>query len=67
MRVLVTGGTGYLGRAVVRAFTAAGHEPVVVSRSVWCSISAFTSAPRSTMKAESQSHMRRMMTAPSDP
>jgi nucleoside-diphosphate-sugar epimerase len=33
MRVLVTGGTGYLGRAVVRAFAAAGHEPVVLARS----------------------------------
>ena len=33
MRVLVTGGTGYLGRAVVRAFAAAGHETVVLSRS----------------------------------
>ncbi|MGH9174400.1 MAG: NAD-dependent epimerase/dehydratase family protein [Vicinamibacterales bacterium] len=32
MRVLVTGGTGYLGRAVVRALTAAGHEPVVLAR-----------------------------------
>ena len=32
MRVLVTGGTGYLGRAVVRAFAAAGHEVVVLSR-----------------------------------
>ena len=32
MRVLVTGGTGYLGRAVVRAFAAAGHEVVALSR-----------------------------------
>lgn len=32
MRVLVTGGTGYLGRAVVSALTAAGHEPVVLAR-----------------------------------
>lgn len=32
MRVLVTGGTGYLGRAVVRALSAAGHEPVVLAR-----------------------------------
>lgn len=32
MRVLVTGGTGYLGRAVVKALTTAGHEPVVLSR-----------------------------------
>jgi farnesol dehydrogenase len=32
MRVLVTGGTGYLGRAVVRAFAAAGHDLVVMAR-----------------------------------
>ena len=33
MRVLVTGGTGYLGRALVRAVAAAGHEVLVFSRS----------------------------------
>lgn len=32
MRLLVTGGTGYLGQAVVRAFAAHGHEPVVFAR-----------------------------------
>ena len=32
MRVLVTGGTGYLGRAIVRAVAARGHEPVVFAR-----------------------------------
>lgn len=32
MRVLVTGGTGYLGRAVVKALVAAAHEPVVLAR-----------------------------------
>ena len=32
MRVLVTGGTGYLGRAVVRALAAGGHDPVVFAR-----------------------------------
>lgn len=32
MRVLVTGGTGYLGRAIVRALAARGHEPVVFAR-----------------------------------
>jgi farnesol dehydrogenase len=30
--VLVTGGTGYLGRAIVRALAARGHEPVVFAR-----------------------------------
>jgi len=32
MRVLVTGGTGYLGRAVVRAFAAGGHDPILFAR-----------------------------------
>lgn len=32
MRVLVTGGTGYLGRAIVRAFTTMGHQVVVFAR-----------------------------------
>jgi len=32
MKVLVTGGTGYLGRAVLRALAARGHEPVLFTR-----------------------------------
>ena len=32
MRVLVTGGTGYLGAAIVRALSRAGHEPIVFAR-----------------------------------
>ena len=32
MRVLVTGGTGYLGSAIVRALAARGHQPVVFAR-----------------------------------
>jgi farnesol dehydrogenase len=32
MRVLVTGGTGYLGRAIVRALLDRRHEPVVFAR-----------------------------------
>jgi farnesol dehydrogenase len=32
MNVLVTGGTGYLGRAIVRAFTTMGHQVVVFAR-----------------------------------
>lgn len=32
MRVLVTGGSGYLGSAIVRAIDRAGHEPVVFAR-----------------------------------
>ena len=32
MRVLVTGGSGYLGSAIVRALAARGHEPIVFAR-----------------------------------
>ena len=32
MKVLVTGGTGYLGRKLVEALAAAGHTPVVFAR-----------------------------------
>jgi len=32
MKVLVTGGTGYLGSAIVRALERAGHEPLAFSR-----------------------------------
>ena len=32
MKILVTGGTGYLGRAVVNALAARGHELVIFSR-----------------------------------
>jgi farnesol dehydrogenase len=32
MRILVTGGTGYLGQAIVRAMHAAGHEVVLYAR-----------------------------------
>jgi farnesol dehydrogenase len=37
MTVLVTGGTGYLGRAVVRALASRGHEVVVFARSATAS------------------------------
>lgn len=32
MKVLVTGGTGYLGSAIVRALERAGHQPIAFSR-----------------------------------
>lgn len=32
MRVLVTGGSGYLGSAIVRALAGRGHEPIVFAR-----------------------------------
>lgn len=34
MKVLVTGGTGFVGREVLRQLCAAGHEPRVLARSV---------------------------------
>lgn len=33
MRVLLTGGTGYLGREIARALARRGHEPVIFARS----------------------------------
>jgi farnesol dehydrogenase len=33
VRILITGGTGYLGRAIVRAVADRGHAPVVFARS----------------------------------
>ena len=41
--------------------------PVVVSTEVWCSISAFSSAPNSTMIVEYQSQVMKPTTAPSEP
>ena len=32
MRVLITGGTGYLGSAIVRTLAARGHQPIVYAR-----------------------------------
>lgn len=32
MNVLVTGGTGYLGRAIVRALAREGHQPIAFAR-----------------------------------
>ncbi len=38
MRVLLTGGTGYLGREVARALARHGHEPVIFARSATAAI-----------------------------
>ena len=41
MRVLVTGGAGFVGRAAVRALVEAGHGVRIVSRDAWPSGSLF--------------------------
>jgi nucleoside-diphosphate-sugar epimerase len=41
MRVLITGGAGFVGRATVRAAVEAGHEVRIVSRDAWPSGSLF--------------------------
>jgi hypothetical protein len=41
--------------------------PVVVSRAVWCSVSAFSLAPIKTTMTESQIQVMKPMTAPSEP
>jgi farnesol dehydrogenase len=40
MRVLLTGGTGYLGRAIARALARRGHEPVIYGRSASAAVAA---------------------------
>jgi farnesol dehydrogenase len=42
MRVLVTGGTGYLGQAIVRALVTRGHSPVVFARGMKTSSEAIS-------------------------
>ena len=41
MRVLVTGGAGFVGRATARALVEAGHRVRIVSRDAWPSGSLF--------------------------
>jgi uncharacterized protein YbjT (DUF2867 family) len=41
MRILVTGGAGFVGRATVRALVEAGHAVRIVSRDAWPSGSLF--------------------------
>ena len=41
--------------------------PVVVSRAVWCSISASSSAPSSTTVVDSHIQVMKLITAPREP
>lgn len=51
MRVLVTGGTGFVGRPLVRRLLASGHEPVVLVRSVDRAREALGPAVRLVMRS----------------
>jgi len=51
MRVLVTGGTGYLGQAIVRALVARGHSPVVYARSPQSAVPSPQSAAKMSSEA----------------
>ena len=50
-----------------RARRAASPDRWCVSLRVWCSISALSSAPSRTTKAETQNHISKAITAPSEP
>jgi hypothetical protein len=47
--------------------SAHSRDPSVVSRAVWCSISASISAPRRMTMADTQSQVMKPMIAPSEP
>lgn len=50
MKVLVTGGTGFLGTAVVRALAARGHQPIVLTRMEKRGRESFSGAPETGEK-----------------
>jgi len=57
----------YGNEAEFRLFPLKEADPVVVSRTVWCSISALSSAPSNIAIAEIQSQVMKPMAAPSEP
>ena len=67
MRVLVTGGTGYLGSAIVRGLRDAGHEPVVFARraasrprvSIAATFATHAPSPRAAEAADAICHLGR--------
>src|SRR5947209_4761379 len=46
MRIAVAGGTGVVGRHVVAAVRAAGHEPVVLARATGVDVTSGAGLPR---------------------
>lgn len=54
MRVLVTGGAGFVGRATVRALVEAGHQVRIVSRDAWPSGSLFDRLGVEVMTGDAQ-------------
>jgi nucleoside-diphosphate-sugar epimerase len=54
MRVLVTGGAGFVGRATVRALVEAGHRVRIVSRDAWPSGSLFENLGVEVMTGDAQ-------------
>jgi squalene-hopene/tetraprenyl-beta-curcumene cyclase len=60
-------GSPRLSAIVARRRPRGCSSPTVVSRAVWCSSSALTSAPSSTTYAEMKSHISRITIAPKAP
>jgi nucleoside-diphosphate-sugar epimerase len=54
MKVLVTGGAGFVGRATVRALVEAGHQVRIVSRDAWPSGSLFDRLGVEVMTGDAQ-------------
>ena len=67
MPVMLVEGTGQLGTVAMNWGDGFATSPSVVSRAVWCSISALSSPPSRTMTAEIHSQTMKPTPAPSDP
>ena len=55
MRILITGGAGFVGRATVRAAVEAGHQVRIVSRDAWPSGSMFEKLGVDVVTGDAQS------------